>query len=212
VLGPFGYGWTHSYNLSLSFLSGAIQFRNAEGRNILFPKKATSGYDDNRRDHLSLSAITGGYRVTAKDQTKYNFNSSGRLTSIVDRNGNTVTLDYDGSNRLSTVTDGFGRVFTLGYDGSSRITSLTDGTRTVAYTYTDGQSNLNSVTYPGSQTWTVYYGTTPANHRPATFTDPLSHVTESFTYDGSDRVQTWSRQGGAEGLTFSYLSGTQTPA
>lgn len=210
TLGPFGYGWTHSYNMALTFLTGAIQLRDAEGKNVLFPKKATSGYDDNRRFHLTLAVVTGGYRVTAKDQTKYNFNSSGKLTSIVDRNGNTLTMAYDASNRLSTVTDPFGRAFTLGYDASSRITSLTDGTRTVTYGYTDGQSNLNSATYPGAQTWAYAYGAAPANHRPETISDPMGHVVEAITYDLSDRVATWSRQGGAEQLTFTYTSATQT--
>jgi YD repeat-containing protein len=31
--------------------------------------------------------------------------SSGSLTSIIDRNGNTTQLSYDGSNRLVTVTE-----------------------------------------------------------------------------------------------------------
>lgn len=210
TLGGFGYGWTHSYNLSLANMGGGKLFRTAEGRDVLFPVNISGGYVYNQRDRMTLASIAGGFRVTAKDQTNYNFNSAGRLTSIVDRNGNTLTMVYDGSNRLSTITDGFGRAFTLGYNASSRITSLTDGTRTVTYGYTDGQNNLNSATYPSAQTWTYAYGATPANHRPETISDPLGHVVEAITYNGSDKVATWSRQSGAEQLTFTYTSSTQT--
>lgn len=210
TLGGFGYGWTHSYNLTLTNMGGGKLFRTAEGRDVLFPVNISGGYVYNQRDHMALATITGGFKVTTNAQMKYNFNTSGRLTSIVDRNGNTLTMVYDGSNRLSTITDGFGRTFTLTYNGSSRIISLTDGTRTVTYGYTDGQNNLNSATYPNAQTWTYAYGATPANHRPETISDPMGHVVEAITYNGSDKVATWARQGGAEQLTFTYTSATQT--
>jgi YD repeat-containing protein len=140
INGAFGYGFTHSYNMTVSFSYGTAIFKDWTGKQILFPQKLDGSYGNNKIHQMSFSSITGGYRVTTKDGTKYNFNTSGRLTSIVDRNGNTVTLTYDGSNRLSTVTDPFGRTLTLGYNASNKITSVTDGTRTVTYTKTAHQT------------------------------------------------------------------------
>ncbi len=204
--GPLGYGWTHSYNLSLWFTTATGHFRNAEGREILFAGNLAGGYGDNLRDHLSLSAITGGYRITTKDQAQYNFNTSGKLTSVVDRDGNTVTLAYDGSNRLSTMTDLFGRAFTLGYDASNRINSLSDGTRSVGFGY-DASGNLQTVTDATGKAWTYGYD---ASHRLTSVTDPLSHVVEAFSYEGSDRVATFHKDSGNNALSFTYSSPTQT--
>ncbi|PIU31653.1 MAG: hypothetical protein COT06_06995, partial [Syntrophobacteraceae bacterium CG07_land_8_20_14_0_80_61_8] len=121
VNGPFGYGWTHGYNMTVWTSAGAAHFRDGGGHEVIFAQDLAGGYAGNRRDHLSFAAITGGYRVTTADQTKYNFNTSGKLTSIVDRDGNAATLAYDGSSRLSTITDPFGRAFTLGYNASNKI-------------------------------------------------------------------------------------------
>lgn len=204
VNGPFGYGWTHAYALSVWTSLGAGHLRDGEGREVLFPARLQGGYADNPRHHLSFAAISGGYRVTTKDQTKYNFDTSGKLTSIVDRNGNAVTLAYDGSGRLSSVTDPLGRVLTFGYDAGNRIVSLTDGSRTVAYGY-DGAGNLQSVVDAASKTWTFAYD---SSHRLLSITDPLGHVAEAFTYDGSDRVATFHRDSGNDALTFTYTSTT----
>ncbi len=202
----FDVSWTHTYDLSLWFSTGAAHLRDAEGREILFASRLDGGYADNLRYHLSLAAITGGYRVTTKDQTQYNVNTSGKLVSIVDRDGNTLTLAYDGSNRLSSVTDPFGRALTFTYDASNRIISLTDGTRTVTYGY-DGAGNLLTVVDAAAKTWT--YGS-DASHRLTSITDPLAHVVEAFTYDGSDRVATFYKDSGNNALAFAYSSATQT--
>jgi len=204
--GPLGFGWTHSYALSVWTSLGAGHLRNAEGREILFASRLEGGFANNLVHHLSLAAITGGYRVTAKDQTQYNFNTGGKLTSIVDRNGNILTLAYDGSSRLSTITDPFGRAFTLGYDGSNRIISLADGTRTVSYGY-DGAGNLLTTLDATLKTWTYAYD---ASHRLLSITDPLAHVAEAFTYDGADRVASFHRDSGNEALSFAYTSPTLT--
>ena len=204
--GTFGYGWTHSYSMTVSVGTGAANFKDWTGRQILFPQRLDGGYGMNKIHQMSFSAITGGYRVTTKDGTQYNFNTSGKLTSIVDRNGNTVTLTYSG-NYLSSVSDPFGRTLTLGYNGSYKITSLTDGTRTVTYTY-DGSTNLATAVDATSKTWTYGYDT---GHRLLSITDPLSHVAEAFTYNTStDKVLTFQQDSGNSYLSFNYYSGTQT--
>ncbi len=205
--GPLGYGWTHSYAMSLGNSGGSMAtFIGAAGRGANFPKRGDGTFDSNRRHHLTVTTITGGFRVTTKDQTKYDFNAGGKLTLVTDRNGNTVTLAYDGSNRLWTVTDAFGRGFTLSYDTSNRLQSLTDGTRTVTYGY-DVNGNLQTVVDGAGKTWTY---ASDGSHRVVSVTDPLSHVVEAFTYDGSNRVQTFQRDAGNEALTFTYTSPSLT--
>jgi len=63
------------------------------------------------------------------------FDSSGRLTSIADRNANTTTLTYTSAN-LTRITDAVGRSINLTYDSSNRVSSATDPLgRVWRYTY-----------------------------------------------------------------------------
>ena len=51
----------------------------------------------------------GSYTLLTKDQVTLAFDSSGRLVSLTDRNGNQTTLAYDGSGPLTSVSDCVGR-------------------------------------------------------------------------------------------------------
>lgn len=57
------------------------------------------------------------------DGTRFFFNSdTGRQTSVVDRNGNTLSFNYDAGGRLTSVTDASSRiVLTLGYDTAGLV-------------------------------------------------------------------------------------------
>lgn len=69
------------------------------------------------------------------------------LKSVVDPQGNAVTLTYDTSFRLTTITDASGLPTTISYTGTSkRITKITDPyQRETAFGY-DAANNLTSVT------------------------------------------------------------------
>src|SRR6266853_2949 len=76
--------------------------------------------------------------------------SSGSLTSIIDRNGNTTQLTYDGSNRLITVTDPVSRhlYFTYGSGSSGQVTGVSsDFGIALSYAY-DTLNRLAQVTKP----------------------------------------------------------------
>ncbi|MFC5268522.1 DNRLRE domain-containing protein [Kribbella qitaiheensis] len=67
---------------------------------------------------------------TRPDGTRFYFNQdTGRQTSVVDRNGNTMSFAYDISGRLTTVTDARNRqVLTLGYEpgGARKLVWIRD--------------------------------------------------------------------------------------
>ena len=126
------------------------------------------------------------YVIRDKEDNQMVFNSSGLMTKIRDRNGNTLAITYS-SDRISKITDGAGRVTVLTYlkDSSGNPTELekiqmpsgqaltfayTDHNLTeitdidgekVSYTFTN-DGNLNSVTnVDGYQVKYTYYGTVP---------------------------------------------------
>jgi len=88
----------------------------------------------------------------------YRFDSTGRLTAMVDDNGNAATLSYGGNGLLSTVKDPSGRtIYTLSYDANGHLSSLQDvGNRTVGYQVTNGE--LTQVNGPAGTTSYGYNG------------------------------------------------------
>lgn len=106
----------------------------------------------------------GTYTVKEKDGTTYVYESiagtvgqKARLTTIRDRNNNTLALSYTSScgNNLCSVTDGLGRALTFTYDANNHITIVTDWSgRQFKYGYgTAGGSSLsaNSLAVSGQQ-------------------------------------------------------------
>jgi YD repeat-containing protein len=73
-----------------------------------------------------MSKSATGYTVKDKDQTQYLFNSSGKLTQIIDTDNNKLTLAYNASNQLITVTDASGRVVSFAYNAAGKIATIQD--------------------------------------------------------------------------------------
>ena len=73
-------------------------------------------------------------------QVRFRFDTLGRMTSILDRNSNDISLSYGTDGKLSTITDTANRVITLEYwTGSGFLKKVSlpapDG-RSVTYEYT----------------------------------------------------------------------------
>lgn len=120
------------------------------------------------------------------------------LTQIVDRKGNTLTLNYDAQLRLTSITDAtgrntaftygaanpllvtritdpFGRYASLTYDASGRLASITDVigiTSSFAY---DAGGLINAMTTPYG-TSRFSYGSGSNNSRFLEMTDPLGYT------------------------------------
>jgi len=203
--GPFGFGWTQTYAMTVTQESATtVLVKNEDGRLDRFTDAGGGNYTPPPGVFNTLEK-NGTFSLTLKDQTVYHFNAAGRLSAIQDKNGNTMTLAYTGSN-LTSITDAVGRTTTLTYDGNNRITQITDPAgRTLTYGY-DGAGNLASFTDARGKTTTYTYD---AQHRLVSITDANGHTFVINTYDDSGRV---SQQQDALGnvTTFIYGPGRQT--
>jgi RHS repeat-associated protein len=161
LLGSLGYRWSSTFDTRLEVDSGSdasVVF--GSGREEFFDESFGSYTPFDRRVHSSLvKEADGTFTYTTKERTKYRFTSVGALTSIVDANGNQLTMGRDGQGRLTSVTGGGGTAITLGYDASGRLSTVTDPAgATTSYGYnanddlvtvTDAANGVRTYTYAG---------------------------------------------------------------
>ncbi|WP_051951351.1 RHS repeat-associated core domain-containing protein [Actinacidiphila yeochonensis] len=230
VNGPFGYGWTYSYNLSASTDSttGAVTVTQEDGSQVTFNDTDGTYTPSAPRYDATLTAAGSTYTFTRTGKDVFTFDATtGRLTAETDIVGSKASpayatkLAYDSSGHLSTVTDPGGRVYTLTWTGS-HITGLKDSAgRTVTYAYSTA-GDLTDVYGVGStrspslkdDDHTVY--TYTANHLVASVRNPVEYGSTatptpamSMTYDSSERVLT---QTDADGRTTTFTYGPDTGA
>ncbi len=178
--GPFGYGWTHSYNIFLSVSGSSAKVKYADGHEEQYTVNANGTFTAAFGGTYStlVKNQDGTYTVQDKTQKVYIFGSDGKLKSIVDKNGNTISLVYTSGN-LTSVTDPAGRTLSLTYDSSNHITGITDPVgRTVSYSY-DANGNLASYTDANGGKWSYQYD---SSHEVTQIVNPLGNVLIANTY------------------------------
>jgi RHS repeat-associated protein len=222
---PLGLGWDHSYNIYLKI--GLPQYQSLTNARTIVLYDGTGRKDRYLPRGNGTWTLQGFFRqftvnpddtltLTFEDQTKWNFevynspNHRGRITSIVDRNGNSMRFTY-ANNLLTKITDTLGRDYTLHYDndfgweiGGPRLISLTDfAGRQVRYGYGPAHYSsagflktvtLPSVTgtpngndFPNGQTTTYTY--TPTQEKLWTITDARGNLILENTYNESYRTK-----------------------
>lgn len=152
----------------------------------------------------TLTKGSPSWTLTFKNGEKRLFDATtGVLTAITDRNGNTLSLTYDAAGRLATVTDAAQRHLYFNYPDNSNplVGSVTsDVGISLSYVY-DTQGRLTQMTKPDSTTVSFQYD---ANSNITAVLDTAGKVLESHTYDGLHRGLTSSRAAGVEAVTVSY--------
>jgi RHS repeat-associated protein len=209
VNGPFGYGWTFSYNLSAvtDATSGNVTVQQEDGSQVDFTNTSGTYAPSLPRYDASLVKSGSTYVYTRRGRSVFTFDiATGRLSSETDLAGQKASpayataLAYDSSGHLTTITDPAMRKYTLTWTGS-HITGLTDSAgRQVTYAY-DTNDNLTDVfgvvttRAPSVLNNDRFQYTYTAAHLMASIRKPNAYgstVTPTpvtaMTYDGSERV------------------------
>ena len=189
--GPLGFGWHSPWFAQ----AGDGFYLDGEGSYFTFQKDAGGNYLPHQEAGFILKKTATGYEVSKRGGDTSVFNMSGMLTSIRDRRGNAVTLNYDAAGNLANVTDAANRqVLTFIFDGSHHISSVTDiAGRTVTYSY-DSHGNMTKVvlTASGAEPITLNsyaydltdYPTPPVYCKTRTYVEGGVTITETTCYTG----------------------------
>jgi YD repeat-containing protein len=212
--GPLGPGWSHPYRASITVVdtsTGELEYRAGSGQRNRFTKVSggstgAATYRGKGFDGTMQRLSDNSYKLTTRDQRAFSFDSSGSLTQIKPRFEAATTVAYT-SGKLSSITDAAGRTVTITYLTSDpsliEKVTLPDG-RYVQYAYTSGR--LTSVRDPRGKTSTLSYD---ANGRLTAIQDARSHYElQNVVYDAQGRVT--SEQSGS-GDTTSYAYSTVSP-
>lgn len=173
-----GNNWSPSYDIYLEACSGNIILHGPTGRRDFYyaqPKGtwAAPGFFRELIRNFDFS-----FSLIFPDTSEWRFNSlddpsaPGKINTIVDRNGNALTFDYDGSGKLVIIHTALddalhSRDVTIAYNADGFVKSVRDWAgRQVKYEYySDGEADgsagdLKSVTTP------VVIGTVTGNDFP----------------------------------------------
>ncbi len=187
TLGP---GWLHNFAWRVVSTGNNLEVRDEHGRALRFQR----GYLASAWAHAPASDVpyqlvdAGGGHAFADPLSGLvrTFNASGRLVSVSDGRGNTLSLSYAGS-LLSSVSDGLGRTLTFTHT-AGRLTAVSDGARSVLFGY-DGAGRLSSATDAGGNTTTYAYDAgAPSLALLTSLTRPEGNTPFTQVYDASSRV------------------------
>ena len=242
-----GNRWDFSYNVSVSQVAGGIEVRDGMGRVDLLRSDNGFGPVYGADGIFYIGQFSNSlFRLTFPDTGYWEFEhpggAVGKLLRIVDRNNNTMRLEYDGMGRLVRVIDTLNRTNTIAYSPvNGKIASLTDFSgRRVTYAYyrlgdpggNDG--DLRSVTsppvtgtpngndFPLGKTTTYTYSRGFADPRQnsllLTITDPKGQTPFRHVYQHNQSdlsfLRCIGRQAGTtnDRITYAYLPQPPSPA
>jgi YD repeat-containing protein len=207
--GLFGPNWRSNFEEQVFTGGGGLQYARGDGSFWIFASGSNANVvaPANVVATLNLTPAQGqtpAYWTIAfqnGEQRVFNY-TSGLLTAIIDRNGNTTQLTYDATSRLVTVTDAAGRHLYFGYpSGSNLVTGVTsDVGLTLTYAY-DGLGRLSQITKPDLTTISFQYN---ANSLISAVLDSDGKVLEQHTYDSTGRGLTSSKALGVDAVTVTY--------
>ena len=206
-----GRGWVFNFGKRL------IVTRNKEGERVLGVRQQTGEKNffleqpDGSLELLAGYGVTyelvknpdGTYAIYNRNGSMQTLNVDGKITSIVDKNGNTLLFEYDTHGCLTRITNAVGHYvdFQLGPNG--KIADISDSFgRTVLYDY-DENGNLTTVTDPlGYTTSYVYDG----RNRLTQINNAYDETVFAVTYDNHQppRIATFTEKG--ETWTIAYYS------
>lgn len=205
-----GY-WRHSYATRLKVEATEVTLIYPNG--LAQPFARTGSTITAPIDELgTLSLVGANWLYVGQDNTRYEFNSSGRLTKQTEPYGLYHSVTYSAGDTV-TVTDNFGNSMSFTEDAHFQPRSLTAPGVSIAYTFGTMNRLLTAVKTTG-----VDVGTRTYHYENTTYPLFLTGITDergvryaTYAYDSLGRGTSSVHAGGADQATVAYnTDGTTT--
>ncbi|WP_433346316.1 LamG-like jellyroll fold domain-containing protein [Micromonospora sp. CA-111912] len=180
----FGRGWSSILDMRTTEVrdaSGTLQtvtVRYPDGQEVAFGRNNNGTWVAPLGRYSVFKPITGGYSLTDKDATSYEFTQAAgtgthRITKIADASGRALTFQYDTSglpNKMTSLASNRSLSFTWSTPPTATVphvatvitdpVALADPATVQTWTYTYNGDLLTSVCEPGAGTQCATYGYT----------------------------------------------------
>ena len=164
---PLGPGWSHTYHSYIALVEKHAVVHWGGGSIDVYESNGTRFVPTSIGVYDEFEQVGSEVIITTKKQMKYHFSKPGGsapilyLTKIEDRNGNTLTINYE-----------------TGQNGFMRIRSVNGGSRSLSFSYKSGTNLLSSVKDPLGRSISFDYN---QNNQLSSFTDAKNQTT-SYLY------------------------------
>ena len=219
ILGLFGQSWSGFYGRRIYYkptVGGLSAYVIRPDRKIYPFRPVGNVWKPNANVQGTLVPIFSGathvgwtYHEPDGDLTE-TYDLNGNLIAIANRAGVTQTLSYT-SGKLTSVTDGFGRSLTFTYNGQGFVQTITGPDSNSVYQFAyDASSNLTSVTYPDGKIKSYIYNEqafTSNTALPNALTgivDELNNRFGTYTYRADGLAIRTEHVGGVEAYNLVY--------
>ncbi|MDP3652021.1 MAG: DUF6531 domain-containing protein, partial [Rhodoferax sp.] len=211
-----GQAWSHNHaaNFSISGPTSArIEYGNGSTQGLSWD--AATGAWNASAGTSSLvpttTPVVGHLLTRSEDDSRWQFDATGKILSVTQRNGWVTRYSYNSTGQLSTVTNHFGRSLQFTYNAAGQLSTATtpDG-QTIRYTF-DSASRLNSVVYPGNVSKTYLYEDSRWPQSVTGIIDERAMRLATVAYDALGRAVESGYAGGADNYKVSYPASADAP-
>ncbi|MEA3486083.1 MAG: RHS repeat-associated core domain-containing protein [Thermodesulfobacteriota bacterium] len=185
-----GDNWLHNYLIEIIPVGSSKKMVVYDGGKIInFQWLQGSGWNLGGNEEVPYQLRQGEngeyYLLDPSKDLIYIFDDSNRLSKIIDRNGNALTLTYDRG--LKKVEDGMGRYLSFTYEGDqNRLISVSGPGKCLNFEYDNGGPHTAFIDPEGNKTTYLYEN----GNLISRVTLPEGNSPYVQEYDGEGRVST----------------------
>lgn len=206
VMVPMGTGWRSGYDRSVQVQAwNTVSLHRANGRVLAYTFNGSSWVS--ALPGGVLTQMAGGWQYVNHRNVVETYGSNGRLVTL-NAAGVVTALQYDGLGRLASVVNPFGRSLTFGYDGANRVVAVTlpDG-NSLVYGY-DSFNNLVSTRFADTSVRQYLYENASFRNALTGVIDESGRRRLTWGYDAAGRPNYGHYGNGANRVSITY-SGNQ---
>jgi RHS repeat-associated protein len=203
-LGIFGRGWSSRWETrAVKDLQGNVSIRSNGDIQRFFALQADNTFAS--QNGATLTAVAGEYQLRETSGVISIFSADGKLNSLVEPNGNKISLQYTGV-LLNKLIHSNGDSINLTYNAQGRVSQITDSTgNNVSYSYDGtGEHLLRTTDSTGTTDYTYDTSNVPdKKHSLLSITSDLGYQ-RNYEYDSRGRLSKESSRDPAQSLNYTY--------